>query len=95
MNDALQQLASTGVVGALLVVAIFALRAKDKELQQEKAARIDDAKAYLQLAMSLQEQVITAVNKLSEIWEAWEKREEAQKKHFDTERDRNDARDRR
>ena len=74
------QLASTGVVGVLLVLALLALRQKDKELKDEQQARIEDAKAYLKLAMSLQEQVLGAVNKLAEIVEAWERREEEREK---------------
>jgi len=70
------QLASTGVVGVLLALAILALRAKDRELQLEKAARIEDSKAMMTLAMELQKQVILAVNKLSELVETWEKREQ-------------------
>lgn len=75
-NQVLSQLASTGVVGVLLVLSLLALRHKDREMTMEKQARIDDAKAYLNLAMSLQQQVIVAVNKLSEIVDAWERRDE-------------------
>ena len=71
----LEQIASVGITGALLILALFALRSKDKELSDEKNARIDDAKTNLQLAMKLQEQVILAVNKLADIVENWEKRE--------------------
>jgi hypothetical protein len=72
----LSQLAGTGVVGVLLVLSLLALRHKDRELKNEQQARIEDAKAYLNLAMSLQSQVIVAVNKLSEIVDAWERRDE-------------------
>ena len=72
----LSQLAGTGVVGVLLVLSLLALRHKDRELKLEQQARIEDAKAYLNLAMSLQSQVIVAVNKLSEIVDAWERRDE-------------------
>lgn len=76
MAEALSQLAGTGVVGALLVVCMFALRQKDKELSDEKASRIKDAQDYTTLAMSLQKEVIIAVTKLSEIVDVWEKREQ-------------------
>ena len=71
----LSQLASTGVVGVLLVLALLALRSKDKELKDEQQARIEDAKSYLKLAMSLQEQVISAVTKLSDIVEYLQSRD--------------------
>ena len=70
-----EQIAGAGITGALLLVALFALRSKDRELSAEKAARIDDSKTNLQLIMKLQEQVILAVNKLSDLVEIWEKRE--------------------
>ena len=73
--DALGQIASTGLAGAMLVVALLALRAKDKALTAEQAARVNDSRENLQLIMKLQEQVILAVNKLSELVEIWEKRE--------------------
>ena len=59
----------------MLVVALLALRAKDRALSAEQAARVSDARENLQLIMKLQEQVIIAVNKLSELVEIWEKRE--------------------
>ncbi len=70
------QIASTGIVGVFLVLAILALRAKDAELSLEKSARIKDSQDFLQLAMNLQGQVILAVNKLSEMVESWERREQ-------------------
>jgi energy-converting hydrogenase A subunit M len=82
----LAQLASTGVVGVLLVLAILALRAKDAALIEEQHSRIEDAKAYLALAMALQKEVIAAVSKLADIVEIFERRE--------TERERREGRDR-
>ena len=73
--DALGQIASTGLAGAMLVVALLALRAKDRALSAEQTARVNDSRENLQLIMKLQEQVILAVNKLSELVEIWEKRE--------------------
>ena len=73
--DVLGQIASTSLSGAMLVVALLALRAKDRALTAEQAARVSDARENLQLIMKLQEQVILAVNKLSELVEIWEKRE--------------------
>ena len=69
----LEQIASSSITGALLLIALFALRAKDKELSAEKAERIDDGKTNLQLIMKIQEQVILAVNKLSDLVEIWQR----------------------
>lgn len=48
-----------------------------ENLQEEQGSRIADAKDYHQLAMQLQESVISAVNKLSDIVAVFEKREAA------------------
>lgn len=72
----LAQLASTGVVGVFLIIVLYALREKDKALDIEKNARIEDAKQYLALSMTLQKDVIMAVKALGEIVDKWEKREE-------------------
>jgi hypothetical protein len=74
-DEMMRQLASTGVVGVLLVLALFALREKDRQLNAEKTARIEDAGKFNALAMSLQREVIAAVNKLSDMLEIWERRE--------------------
>ena len=66
-----------GGLGAVLIVVGWAYFNKDSALLKEQQLRIDDAKAYLKLAMTLQESVISAVNKLSEIVDVFEKREAA------------------
>lgn len=71
------QLASTGVVGVLLGLAILALRDKDKQLRTEMEARIADAAKFNTLAMSLQREVIEAVNKLGDMLTIMERRDEA------------------
>jgi hypothetical protein len=48
-----------------------------KDLQEEQGSRIADAKDYHKLALQLQESVISAVNKLSDIVAVFEKRESA------------------
>lgn len=48
-----------------------------ENLQVEQSARIADAKDYHRLSMQLQESVISAVNKLSDIVAVFEKREAA------------------
>ncbi len=74
--QALSQLASTGVVGVLLVLTLLALRSKDRELRAESQARIEDAKKYNDLAMNLQKQMIESVNKQGEIMDRFEAIEE-------------------
>ncbi len=75
-ESALAQLAGTGVVGIVLVLALLALWQKDKDFKAEAKARIDDAQRMLGLAMQLQKDVTTAVAALTEIVEKWERREE-------------------
>lgn len=77
MTDTLLgQIASTGIVGVFLAIALLALREKDKQLKAEMAARIDDAAKFNTLAMSLQREVIQAVHKLGEMLTIWERLEE-------------------
>ena len=95
MTDTLLgQLASTGVVGAFLVLALLALTNKDKQLKEqakehtlalqekdkqiktEMEARVADSGRFITLAMSLQREVIEAVNKLSDMLAFIEKRDE-------------------
>lgn len=61
------QIASHGLLGALLVAVTWAYWNKDRELKNERDARIADAKGYNDLALKLQAQVIDSVNKVSEI----------------------------
>jgi hypothetical protein len=68
MNDALGQIAGTGVIGAVLVVALIAL---------ESEARIKDGQETLKLLMQVQSSVIDAVHKLGEIIE-WAERRDAE-----------------
>ena len=75
-ESALTQLAGTGVVGVVLVLALLALWRKDKDLRAEASARVEDAQRMLALAMTLQKDVTLAVSALTEIVEKWEKREE-------------------
>lgn len=86
VEEASKQVIATGVVGALLVLAIGAIAYLFRELRIETRARIDDAGKLNTIAMALQREVITAVNELVRIVEILEKR-------FDDsrERDRNDG----
>jgi len=77
--QALGQLASTGVVGVILVLTLLALRSKDKEVSDEKAARIKDSQDTLQMILKIQQSVTDAVHKLGQIVEAWETRADAER----------------
>jgi type II secretory pathway component PulM len=80
-ESALAQLAGTGVVGLVLVLALLALWQKDKDYKAESKARIDDAQRMLAILMQMQKDVTTAVAALTEIVEKWEKREEERERH--------------
>ncbi len=75
-ETALGQLASSGVLGAFLVLVLFALRAKDNALRAADNARIEDAQKFNTLCLSLQKEVITAISTLAKLAELWEKKEE-------------------
>lgn len=76
MGEALNQIASHGILGALLVVALIAYYLKDKRLSEETDARIKDGEETRKLIMQVQQQAIEAVHKLGEIVEWAEKRAE-------------------
>jgi len=63
----LGQLASQGILGTMLVIVMYVAWRKDQALQDEHDARITDAKAYTDMALKLQAQVLDSVNKLSEV----------------------------
>ncbi len=66
-------IASQGLLGIMLVLVGLVAWRKDKALEAERAARIEDAKNYNDLALKLQAQVIDAVNKLADILEEMKK----------------------
>ena len=93
-EQAVGQIASTGAVGALLILAVIALihkekhikelmkeqalalQEKDKQIKAEMDARVADSGRFITLAMSLQREVIEAVNKLGDMLAFIEKRDE-------------------
>jgi hypothetical protein len=62
-------LLSHGVPGAVILVLGWWIYRKDAELAAERKARVEDAKAYNDLALKLQGQVIEAVNKLATVFD--------------------------
>ncbi len=72
-----------GIVGAMLLIVLWGYFRKDKALEEERAARIEDAKQvavdaerYGQTMVALQEKVIVAANKLIDLAGIWERREQ-------------------
>ena len=72
MTAPLEQIAGYGVVGALLVVALLALRALHQELAAERAARIQDAKDNTALLLRIQQATADAIGKLYDLAKARE-----------------------
>ena len=70
---AIASIASHGLLGAVLIVVGLVAWSKDRDLQAERLARIDDAKAYTDLALKLQAQVIEAVGKLTSTFDEMKK----------------------
>ena len=66
-------IASHGLLGVMLVIVGWVAWKKDQDLQEERMARITDAKSYTELALKLQAQVIDAVNKLADILDQMKK----------------------
>jgi hypothetical protein len=62
-------IASQGLLGAILLIALWVAWSKDRELKAEREARITDAKSYTAAALTMQAQVIDAVHKLANILE--------------------------
>ena len=62
-------LAQHGLPGIIIGLLVFWVYLKDKELKIERDARIADAKAFTQLALGLQENAISSVNKLTDVFE--------------------------
>ena len=58
-----------GVVGAFALIFLWLYLKKDKELADERAARINDSKDGLKLALSLQEKTQTTIEKLGGMFE--------------------------
>jgi hypothetical protein len=63
---------STGLVAVLMLTMFIR---KDNELTTERAARIADAKDFTRLALDLQNRVMDATNKLSDVFDAIRRKE--------------------
>lgn len=68
MTQAIGQIAGNGLLGAMLVIVLYAYWKKDKALG-------DQSTEFRAQIILLQREVIMAVNKMADLVEAWEKRE--------------------
>ena len=62
-------LAQHGLPGVIIGLLVLWVYMKDKELKTERDARIADAKQFTDLALKLQENAISSVNKLTDVFE--------------------------
>lgn len=73
-DHALSELSNYGAIGACLILALAAIVLIDrdrsrirKRLEEEQQARVDDAKAYLDLALELQRAEVAKIGELKEV----------------------------
>lgn len=79
-SKAMEQLTNYGALGLCLLLALFAIVLLDrdrtkirKRLEEEQQARVDDAKAYLEMALELQRAESEKLTKLATIAETLRK----------------------
>lgn len=75
----LESLLSHGPLGIVCAILLVWIHRKDKELQTERAARVEDAKAYTTMAVALQREVMTAVATVRELFDAQKDRRGGQR----------------
>ena len=66
-------LAQSGPLGIIIGLLVYWVYLKDKQLAAERDARVADAKAFTDLALKLQSDAISSVNKLSDVFEEIQK----------------------
>jgi hypothetical protein len=81
-SKAMEQLTNYGALGFCLVLALLAVIFLDrdrskvrKRLEEEQQARVDDAKAYLEMALELQKAENEKLTKLAAIAETMRSRD--------------------
>ena len=70
MTSPLEQIAGYGITGAMLVISLFALRYMEQSRNDERAARIQDAKDYTALLLKIQQTTTDAIGKLYDLAKA-------------------------
>lgn len=71
-----EMLATHGITGVMLFVVGWAYYRKDKELAEERLARIADSKQYTASIVAMNERMVLSADKLTELNEELKKREE-------------------
>jgi len=64
VEDAIANIASSGVLGALLVIVLLAYGRKDKEYKDVQEARVTDARKVTTTILEMQEKWQTTINML-------------------------------
>jgi hypothetical protein len=67
-------LAQHGIPGLVIAGLFWWLLLKDRDLKNERDARIKDAQAYTQLALQLQDRINATVQKLSDLFDELRKK---------------------
>jgi hypothetical protein len=70
MSEFLSILLTHGSSGLVAALMLYMFVRKDNELTVERAARVADAKDFTKLALDLQNRVMDATNKLSDVFDA-------------------------
>lgn len=64
MDEAISTIASSGVLGALLIIVLFAYARKDKEYRDVQEARVTDARKVTTTILEMQEKWQATINAL-------------------------------
>lgn len=67
MTSAIEKVVENGLLGALLIVALFAIWYLHRELAAERAARIQDAKDNTNLLLKIQQATTDAIGKFYDL----------------------------
>lgn len=77
-----KQVATAGILGVLLLMAILAIIRLYRDLVVEKNNRIEDATKFNTLALQMQKEMILATQSLVKIADSFEKREDRLEREF-------------
>jgi Flp pilus assembly protein protease CpaA len=80
LEEALRQVAATGVLGAILVVLGLEYRKQSAALAAVQQARVDDAKRVAETLLALNEKWQTAINELTNAVERLNDRDPARRR---------------
>jgi len=69
MEALLEALTKFGLPGVVVAIFVVLYVKKDQELKRERDARIEDAKAFRDLVLGVQEKALTTANRLADIFD--------------------------